>query len=173
MRILILVAGLSLLGCNHDVFTRDGVTDGDTFFLAPTALSNQDPVLQSWVSYSLVKSTCQLKIGGDNPARASSFACECVARRHLVDTWTEQTLTDQSLSDRYLDDLQRVSAAGFLSEYTQTYFSRPGWLPPESLKMAAFRVWKKQHLRRHRRETRIIGSWGYREKRAPDNPALD
>ena len=152
MRILTLIAALALFGCNREIFTRDGVTDGDTFYLAPTALTNSDPVLQSWVTYSLVKSACQLEIGGDNPARASSFRCECVARRHLVDTWAEQSSADQLLVDRYLDDLRLVSDAGFLPEYTARYFSRPGWRAPENLRAVEFRTWKKHHLRRHRTE---------------------
>jgi len=173
MRMSILIAALTLFGCNNDVFTRDGVTDGDTFYLAPTALTNSDAALQSWVRYSLVKSACQLQIGDDNPARASSYRCECVARRHLVDTWAEQTFADQLLKDRYLDDLRRVSDAGFLPEYTARYFSRADWKMPETLKMAEFRIWQKQHLRRHRTETRIIGSWGYGDTGTPDNAEFD
>ena len=56
-------------------------------------------MLQSWVSYSLTRSACQLQIGGDNPARASSFDCELMARQHLVETWQEQR-SDSQASER-------------------------------------------------------------------------
>ena len=38
-----------LAGCSTDIYVRDHVTDGDTFYLAPQAFSSDDPVLQSWV----------------------------------------------------------------------------------------------------------------------------
>jgi hypothetical protein len=161
MRFVFLLLTLGLHGCNGDVFTREGVTDGDTFYLAPTALTDQDPVLQSWVTYSLIKSTCQLQLGGRNPARAGSFACECDARRHLAATWAAKKLNYQPLADKYLDALVRVSNAGFMPEYTAQYFSKHGWQRPENLRMAAFKTWRRQHLRRHRVQTRIIGSWGF------------
>jgi len=60
MRILTVLALLPLVALGSEIFTRDGVTDGDTFYLAPQAYSDDDPVLQSWVTYSLMKSACQL-----------------------------------------------------------------------------------------------------------------
>ncbi len=74
--LLILSIVLAVAACSGEVYLRDGVTDGDTFYLAERALSDTDPVLQSWVGYSLARSACQLLIGGDNPARESSFDCE-------------------------------------------------------------------------------------------------
>ena len=64
-----------LAGCNGEIYVRDGVTDGDTFYLAERALADSDPVLQTWVSYSLARSASQLQIGGDNPARTSLLIC--------------------------------------------------------------------------------------------------
>ena len=53
----------ALLGaCNSDIYVRDGVTDGDTFYLAQEAMHDPDPALQSWVSYSLMKCACQLEL---------------------------------------------------------------------------------------------------------------
>jgi hypothetical protein len=66
--------------CSGQVYVKDSVTDGDTFFLAPVAMGNAAPVLQSWVRYSLMRSACQLEMGGPNPARATSFDCELKAR---------------------------------------------------------------------------------------------
>ena len=157
-----ILAALLVAGCNPSVYVRDGVTDGDTFFLAPQALADDDPVLQSWVAYSLTRSTCQLEVGGENPARASAFHCELKARRHLVDTWQEQKLEHPDARDRYLDALVDVAAAGFLPEYTVDFFDRGNWQVPADIDTAVFREWRQRHLPRHRPETRWTGSWGYR-----------
>ena len=75
MRILLIALLLSLAACNPSIYTKDGVTDGDTFYLAPHAWADDDPVLQSWVAYSLLRSACQLELGGDNPARNHDYGC--------------------------------------------------------------------------------------------------
>jgi len=51
---------LAVASCSAEVYLRDGVTDGDTFYLAERALTDTDPALQSWVSYSLGRSVCQI-----------------------------------------------------------------------------------------------------------------
>src|SRR5210317_160467 len=117
MQFLLAATALTMAACNGEIYVRDGVTDGDTFYLADRALVDEDPVLQSWVSYSLTKSACQLQIGGDNPARASSFECELMARRLLLQTWSEKTARSLAVSDRYLDELASVQGAGYLGEY--------------------------------------------------------
>lgn len=164
MRSLALVPLLLLAACNSDIYTRDGVTDGDTFYLAPRAYSDDDPVLQSWVAYSLAKSVCQIDVGGEIPARVSNYGCEFTARRHLVEAWLEQRLEDDTISDAYLDDLVRVSEAGFLDEYTVSYFGRRNWQVPAEVRVDDFETWQRRHLRRHRPQTRIIGSWGYYQR---------
>ena len=153
---------LSAGACNTAVFVVDGVTDGDTFHLAERAMTNDDPVLQSWVAYSLAKSVCQLDVGGENPARVSTYGCEYTARSTLVDTWREHRAESALLSDPYLDDLIVVSDAGYLDEYVVHYFGRRQWQVPAEVDSASFRNWRRQHLRGHRKETRIIGSWSYR-----------
>ena len=155
---------LPLVASGSEIYTRDGVTDGDTFYLAPSAFTNDDPAYQSWVTYSLIKSTCQLKIGGDNPARAGSFACEFSARRHLVNTWQEKHLQNPDISDEYLDTLSIVQDAGFLAEYTARFFGKSHWELPEGLRVDAFGTWRRENLRGHKPETQIIGSWNYRDK---------
>jgi len=162
MQKLALLPILLLAACNSEIYTRDGVTDGDTFYLAPRAYEDDNPVLQSWVAYSLIKSACQLGVGGEIPARVSDYKCEYTARQHLLDTWQEQRLEHGSISDSYLDDLGIVRDAGFLEEYTIRYFGRKEWRVPEDVRIDDFRRWQKKHLRRHRPQTRIIGSWGYR-----------
>lgn len=167
MRRLVILPFLPLLltaACNSEIYTRDGVTDGDSFYLAPHAFQDDDPALQSWVAYSLMKSTCQLEVGGEIPARVSDFKCEHTARQHLLDTWTEQQLQHKGATDAYLDSLVDVRNAGFLDEYTVHYFGRQHWEVPTGLRSKDFRRWQRTHLRHHQPETRIIGSWGYRQR---------
>ncbi len=163
MRFLCLLGLLSLAGCNGEIYTRNGVTDGDSFYLAPRAWQDDDPVLQSWVAYSLVKSACQLEIGGPNPARVSDYGCEFTARRHLVEAWEEQRAEHAGAADEYLDQLLEVRDAGYLDEYTVRYFGRRHWQVPVEVEVDEFRRWQRTHLRGHKPETRIIGSWAYRE----------
>lgn len=164
MRFIALILLLPLIASASagEIYTRDGVTDGDTFYLAPSAMTNDDPAHQSWVTYSLMKSTCQLAIGGDNPARASSFECEFKSRSHLAGAWQEKRQQNQSITDDYLDALSRVRDAGFLAEYTVRFFGKKHWELPEGLRVNEFRAWRKKNLRGHKPETRIIGSWNYR-----------
>ena len=165
MRILSLLLLFPLVAGGSEIYTRDGVTDGDTFYLAPSAFSNDDPAFQSWVTYSLMKSTCQLEIGGENPAQASSFECEFKARSHLVNTWQEKRQQNQDITDDYLDALSEVQEAGFLGEYTVGFFSKKHWQLPAGLRISEFQAWRKTNLRRHRPQTRIIGSWNYNKSR--------
>lgn len=152
---------LLLAGCNGEIYVRDGVTDGDTFYLAERALTSSDPILQSWVSYSLSRSACQLQIGGYNPARATSFDCELVARKHLAESWSEHRDRAPDINDKYLDELLAVSEAGFLREYVADHFARRNWNLPPDLDMRSFRSWRRLHLPRHQPATRLVGSWNY------------
>lgn len=158
---LLAVAALLVAACNGEIYVRDGVTDGDTFYLAERALTDDDPVLQSWVSYSLTRSTCQLRIGGDNPARASSFECELVAREHLLESWAEKKARHTGSGDRYLDQLAEIAEAGFLSEYVAASFARRHWKLPPDLDVAGFYAWRRDRLPQHQPETRLTGSWNY------------
>ena len=157
VRMLCLAMGLAVAGCSSSVYVRDGVTDGDTFYLAPQALADNDAVLQSWVTYSLIRSACQLDVGGENPARVSTFDCELRARRRLLDSWQDK----REHGDPYLDALSAVSDAGFLDEYVVYYFGRDSWQVPADIEMDRFRDWRRTRLRGHRPTTRLIGSWGY------------
>lgn len=167
-----ILAASSLLGlvaaCNGEVYVRDGVTDGDTFYLAERALYDPDPVLQSWVGYSLSKSACQLDIGGDNPARTSSFDCELSARRLLLENWRDFRRAEPAPSDGYLDALLRVADAGFLEEYVWHYFRRRHWSRPDGLRLQHFTEWRRRHLASHRPRTRLTGSWNYARNVAGD-----
>jgi len=164
MRLLLCLSAFLLAACNNEIYVRDGVTDGDTFYLAPRAFEDDDPALQAWVAYSLMKSACQLDMGGDNPARVSSYGCEFSARQALVDTWEEKRAVDESIEDTYLDALLGVREAGFLDEYTVHYFAAKHWQVPAEIDVAAFQRWQRRHLQRHRPQTHIIGSWNYLQR---------
>ena len=160
-QLLFTVSMLAMAACSGDIYVRDGVTDGDTFYLAQRALANDDPALQSWVSYSLTRSTCQLQIGGDNPARASSFECELTARRLMLLTWVEKKSLDQENTDQYLDELVRIRDAGYLDEYVARHFRKRHWNMPDDLEARGYKRWSRVHLPNHRPETQIVGSWNY------------
>ena len=151
----------ALAACNGEIYLRDGVTDGDTFYLAQRAITDDDPVLQSWVTYSLSISACQLQNGGANPARATSFECELKSRQLLLDTWREKQALGERIDDPYLDDLDIVDDAGFLPEYVARHFGKRGWSIPDNLEISAYRKWARDVIPGHKPETRIIGSWNY------------
>jgi hypothetical protein len=152
----------ALAACNGEIYVRDGVTDGDTFFLAERAMADGDPAYQSWVRYSLARSACQLHLGGDNPARQNSFDCELTARRLLVESWRENA--GLVATDAYLDDLLTVDEAGYLAEHVATEFGQRRWSLPDDLQLRDYRRWKRQSLPDHAPETRITGSWNYASK---------
>ena len=164
LRISTILACLLVGACQSDIYVRDGVTDGDTFYLAQDAMLDPDPALQAWVTYSLMKSACQLELGGSNPARASSYACELTARQQLLDAWAEQRVAADGVEDDYLDTLSEVRTAGYLEEYVVYYFGSRRWQVPGDVDLNAFRRWQGEHLEHHRASTRIIGSWNYRER---------
>lgn len=160
--ILALLILTTVAGCgNGSIYVRDGVTDGDTFYLADRAFMDDDPVLQSWVAYSLSRSACQLEIGGPNPARVSDYGCEFSARQLMLDTWEENLDQDPTIRYAYLDDLVRVREAGFLDEYVVAFYGDPEWQVPVEVDVDAFDAWRRDYLDGHEPETRIIGSWNY------------
>jgi hypothetical protein len=164
LRLTAIAVPLMLAACNSDMYVRDGVTDGDTFYLSQEAMFDPDPALQAWTTYSLVKSACQLEIGSKNPARASSYDCEIRARRHLLDTWSEKEAGLPGFRDDYLETLAIVDDVGHLDEYVVYYFGTADWTTPDELDMQSFREWQKRYLRNHKAKTRIVGSWNYRER---------
>ena len=162
-RAAVLVLGALAAACNTGVYTRDGVTDGDTFYLAEYALYEPDPVLGAWVTYSLDLAACQLTIGGDNPARNTSFQCELSARQELADDWREKRVDNADLADRYLDGLVTIADAGFLAEYVADVYRRRSWELPYGLDIAAYRQWRRETGFKHKPARRIIGSWNYKD----------
>jgi len=152
---------LLLTACSGDVYVRNYVTDGDTFFLAPQAFVDNDPVLQSWVAYTLMLSACQLDIGGENPARVSDYGCEFSARQLLLDTWERKLAQNPDIRDDYLETLMSIRDAGYLDEYTVRYYGDDGWQVPIEVDVDEFVSWESDHLSGHKPEKRIIGSWSY------------
>ena len=173
MRFLLIAGLLGLAACNHSVYTKDGVTDGDTFYLADKAFMDRDPVLQSWVAYSLARSACQLDIGGPNPARVSDYGCEFSARQLMLDTWEENLARDPAIQHEYLDDLVRVREAGHLDEYVVSYYGEPEWQVPVEVDVSSFSLWRESNLVDHKPETRIIGSWNFSVLASHDSNARD
>lgn len=167
-RLFMLLLPVFFTGCNNEIYLRDGVTDGDTFMINPHAAGSPDPVVQSWIRYSLTRSVCQLELTDRNPARATSYDCELRSRRQLAGAWIEHTSNDPDLRDDYLDDLRFVYRAGYLREYVADNFARRGWDLPDDLNRGAYYRWRRDELRGHHPETRIIGSWSYR-RRTPAN----
>lgn len=159
---VIALSAVLLAGCSGEVYVRDGVTDGDTFYLARRAVTDGDPAYQSWVRYSLARSTCQLQLGGENPARESSFDCELASRRLLADAWRENA--GLLAEDPYLDELLIVDDAGYLEEYVAEAFRRRHWTLPDDLDRRGYRRWMRATLPDHRPETLITGSWNYARK---------
>ena len=152
---------LLLAGCSSEIYVRDHVTDGDTFYLAPRAFVDNDPVLQSWVAYTLMLSACQLDIGGNNPARVSDYGCEFSARQLLLDTWERKMAQNPEIHNDYLETLTAIREAGFLDEYTVHYYGDEVWQVPIEVDVDKFVAWKRENLGRHKPEKRIIGSWNY------------
>jgi hypothetical protein len=161
---LSLVLLVPLAGCAGDIYVRDGVTDGDTFYLSQQAMMDDDPVLQSWVRYSLSRSTCKLQIGGPNPARNTSYDCELAAREHLVAAWKEKAVMSRSQGGRYLNELVLVEERGYLDAYVAHHFRNRSWDIPEDLDLSSYRRWEKRALPGHKPQTRLTGSWNYRNK---------
>jgi hypothetical protein len=156
-----------LIACKSEIYVRDGVTDGDTFYLAERELTDDGPALQSWVRYSLTKSTCQLQIGGENPARDSSFKCELIARRMLLDAWNKRKHETPDIEDYYLDEPTEVQRADFLPEYVVHHFRKYHWELPQDIDRRGYRRWQRHQLPNHKPDIRMIGSWNYARKVSP------
>lgn len=159
----LLLLGGFISACDRRIYVKDGVTDGDRFSLPPYVYASDDPVLQSWVAYGLARSVCQLEMGGPNPARNMSFDCELTAREALVTRWRQSvTVGEATPSETYLNALLDTADAGYLDEYVWHYLRRRDWTAPEALDLEGFSEWRTEVLtRRHKPETRIVGSWGY------------
>ena len=154
----LLIAIACLAGCGSDVYVRNGQVVGNTFHIPPAALSDQDPQVQSWIAYSLARSTCQVSLGGAVPSRDHSYDCEFRARRILATRWLELAAYTKH-RDAYLDSLAGVYDAGMLNEYVWTYFHRSDWVKPDNLDLDAFESWRRTALRGHEPRTRQVGYW--------------
>ncbi len=163
-RLFALIVLVALSACRDDIYVRNGVTGGDRFHISPQQLLAEDPVQQSWIAYSLAKSVCQLELDDDNPARANSFGCEFSSRLHLLDEWQQQRTLTPGIRDDYLDTLAMVRDEAFLDEYVVYFFGKKNWIVPAEIEQSAFGKWRRKHLRGHKTDTRVIGSWSFRRK---------
>ncbi|MDX1451649.1 MAG: hypothetical protein R3183_03750 [Oleiphilaceae bacterium] len=88
------------------------------------------------------------------------FALE-LAFKGQLSYWSHLALENRS-SNTYMEALEKVNEAGFLSEYIWAYHSHPSWGKPEpSLKTNEFKKWAASNLVGHqpRIESRIELSW--------------
>ena len=121
--LLLWVLGLS--GCALQIYNLGGSGRGKDFYLPAGAAMNPDPVVQSWIAYSLSRSTCQLEMGGESPSTNSSFECELRSRRVLLDRWMGRE--DTTVRDAYLDLLVRIRAEQLLGDYVWVYLRPRSW----------------------------------------------
>lgn len=145
-------------GCDRRIYVVDGVTDGDQFYILPEQLDDESPAHQSWISYSLVRSACQLNVESANPSRNTSYECELSGREALVSTWRAYQ-DEPAVRDDYLDTLLDVANAGFLREYTWVFFHDESWEPPDALDLDSFNAWRQVLLEDHQPQTRLVGAW--------------
>jgi hypothetical protein len=153
---ILLVAGA--LGCGGlQVYNFGGEGRGQAFHVPAAAAMNESAIVQSWIAYSLTRSTCKLEIGGEQPSANHSYECELRPRRVLAKRWAERM--DSPDTDAALDLMVRVDQAGLLEEYVWHYFQRDGWVRPEGLEMERFDRFRRAELGWHRPTTRLIGYW--------------
>ena len=115
--------------------------------------------LAPWLMYAGTRSHwMEKKFFEQNHGEATyrySFAEEVAARDGCARIWLEMKAKDSRVN-RYLDDLVTVHQAGFLREYTWTYFRDGSWSEPEGLRLAQFDQWRQVNLRGHELETKAI-----------------
>ena len=70
----------------------------------------------------------------------------------------------RGVADPYLDALLDIVDAGFLPEYVAVEYGRRHWTLPADLDVTGYRDWRRESLRGHRTERRIIGSWNFRNR---------
>ena len=113
--------------------------------------------MAAWLAYAGSRSLwIDKKFSQFNPGATSyqyTFAEEVAARQACAAVWRHLREKD-GLSDRYLDELVAVVTAGFIREYTWTFFRVAGWSVPEGLKIKDFDDWRQRHLKSHKPETR-------------------
>ncbi len=112
--------------------------------------------LEAWLGYAMARMVwIDGKFHEHFPEDATyqySFSEELYARDALVAIWTDLK-TEQGLGDRYLEDLSRVYAAGFLKEYVWLCIGHPSWQESPGLPVKEFGSWMRDHLPSHKVET--------------------
>lgn len=145
-------------GCSGvQVYNFGGEGRGQAFHVPVAAVKNDSAIVQSWIAYSLARSTCKLEIGGPLPSANDSFDCEFRPRRVLAERWAGRI--DSPDTDEYLDEVAQVRRDGFLKEYVWHFFRQRDWVQPEGLAMARFQAYRRSQLVWHRPKTRVIGYW--------------
>lgn len=108
----------------------------------------------AWLSYGVARMVflrerrVPMRIGQLDPG----FEEEVGGRRVMARVWRAyRGERIPALRDPYLDDLVRVSDAGYLREYVWTFLHRPAWgeSSPAGLDLEGFAAWREDHLARH------------------------
>ncbi len=120
--------------------------------------------LPAWLAYGgTLAMWMEKKYLEENPNQLTyqySYPEELDARQTLLEVWESLKEKDQSLKDSYLDDLEKVKNAKFLSEYVWYFFHRENWgPPPKSLKLSEFKVWLKKNLPNHQSQTLVTAKF--------------
>jgi hypothetical protein len=160
--LLLLVLALAFSGVAH---AQDGkrhvsITIGqyptDVEMLAWTAYGVS---LGDWVNKNRVADTAP-----EGPF-VPTFEAELYARQAQLTIWRELNESKpQPLS--YMNEMQRVQAAGFLREYIWHYHRQRTWqAQPTELRMDAFLEWQASHLRGHTPQTGAHISFGPQTER--------
>lgn len=161
-RLLILVIALAFSGA---AYTQDGkrrvnIAIGqyptDAEMLAWTAYGVS---LGDWVNKNRIADTAP-----EGPF-IPTFEAELHARQTQLVIWRELNESKpQSLS--YMDEMQRVEAAGFLHEYIWHHHRQRTWqAQPAELRMHDFLEWQASNLRGHTPQTGAQVSFGPLTKR--------
>jgi hypothetical protein len=112
----------------------------------------------AWLYYAGSRSLwVDKKFWEKNPGAAQyqyTFAEEVEARQSCAAVWRHMRESQRAKPEAYLDQLAAVANAGFIPEYTWTYFRDPSWAQPPDLRLSEFGVWRKTNLTDHKPETR-------------------
>ena len=86
------------------------------------------------------------------------------ARTTLLEAWREKKSDHAQLVDPYLDELLLVQQEGYLGEYVGYHLRQRSWTVPGTLRLRTYRRWLADTLPGHKPETRLIGTWNYKER---------
>jgi hypothetical protein len=91
------------------------------------------------------------------------FADERAGRSVALEAYQASMEKKEIEKDQYWEDVGKVAAAGYLSEYVWTYFKRDNWSAKDApRKLDEFARWQKQSIPNHKPQT--YGKIQYKKK---------